>query len=75
MIDLDNKHELTTINYIMTALEVVDSFREMQENWEDLEGYFREIETLEIDKLRFKVHLGLRNYKLNGSYIEGDWEE
>jgi hypothetical protein len=34
-----------TIYYILTAIEIVENFKEKQERWEELEAYFRETET------------------------------
>ena len=41
MITIDDKKQLTTLNYILTAIEIIDNFYEKQEQWEKLEAYFR----------------------------------
>lgn len=43
MIPVDNKQELITIYYVLTAIDIIDNFKVRNENWEQLEGIFRKL--------------------------------
>mgnify|MGYP000947757796 CR=1 FL=1 len=60
-IDLDDKKQMVTLYFILNAIEVIDNFREKNEKWEELEGFFRQMEMEQLDSLRYKVTDGLKN--------------
>jgi hypothetical protein len=74
-IGLVDKKALTTLNYILTAIDIIENFKEKQEKWEELEGYFREMESREISMLWETVHNGMMERGVLGSFDEGDWVE
>lgn len=43
MIPVENKQELITIYYVLTAIDIIDNFKVRNEDWEQLEGIFRKL--------------------------------
>jgi hypothetical protein len=63
-IQINNQKELVMLYFIISAIDIIDNFKERHEKWEELEGFFRQMESENIDALRFKVTDGLTRLKI-----------
>ena len=66
-IPINDQKTLVTLYFIISAIDIIDNFRERHEKWEELEGFFRQMECEDIGSLRIKVTDGLTRLKIEFS--------
>ncbi len=49
LMPVDDRKFMVTIYFILNAIDVIDHFKERHEKWEELEGFFRQMECEELD--------------------------
>ncbi len=44
-IPINDQKTFVTLYFIISAIDIIDNFRERHEKWEELEGFFRQMES------------------------------
>lgn len=73
-IPINDQKSLVTLYFIISAIDIIDNFRERHERWEELEGFFRQMESESVGSLGIKITEGLARLKVVYSIDEGNWE-
>ena len=73
--DLADRQRLTTINYAIEAVALVDEFSKKLQEWELLEVFFRDLEMQDTCTLAQKVVKGLDKLNVQYSIDSGVWED